>query len=100
MPQATFAVAVRFQIKTDHVDEFLATVQKQGANSLRLEPDCHHFDVCVDAQDRSKIFLYEAYTDVVAFETHRQTEHFAQYASAVAPWIENKELSTWTITQC
>jgi autoinducer 2-degrading protein len=99
MPRATFAVAVRFQIHRAHADEFLNVVKTQAANSLSLEPDCHQFDVCVDADDPCRVFLYETYTDADAFQIHRNTPHFAEFSEAVGPWVADKEVATWTISQ-
>ncbi len=98
MPKATFAVAVRFQIKPEHTDDFLAVVRTQAANSLAREPDCHQFDVCTDGDDRCRVFLYETYTDAEAFQTHRNTKHFAVFSAAVEPWVASKEVATWMIT--
>ena len=46
MEEHMFVVTVRFQIKPGQEDDFHAAVLDQARNSLRLEPDCHQFDVC------------------------------------------------------
>jgi quinol monooxygenase YgiN len=99
MPRAAFAVAVRFQLHAANAADFLAVVKKQAANSLSLERDCHQFDVCVDPEDPCRIFLYETYTDAEAFEGHRKTPHFAVFNDTVGPWVADKEVTTWTISE-
>ena len=98
MPRPHFAVAVRFQIHREHAADFFAVVKTQATNSLSLEPDCHQFDVCVDEEDPCRIFLYETYTDAEAFQVHRNTPHFADFSEAVEPWVVDKEVATWTIS--
>lgn len=98
MAKPTFAVVVHFGVKPGHEQEFFDAMIRQAETSVRDEPGCHQFDVCVDAEDRGKIFLYETYTDAEAFEVHKQTPHMAEFASTVAPWTASKEVSTWTIT--
>ncbi|MCA9139535.1 MAG: antibiotic biosynthesis monooxygenase, partial [Planctomycetales bacterium] len=92
MKKPTFAIAVTFHIKAEFVDSFLQRVLQQASDSVRLEEGCHQFDVLVDEQDSSIVFLYETYDDAAAFETHRATDHFADFSETVADWIESKSL--------
>jgi quinol monooxygenase YgiN len=89
-----FVVAVEFNIKEEHVDAFRERVLQQAADSLENEAACHQFDVCVNAEHASKFFLYEVYDDAAAFEAHRQTEYFAEFANTVADWVAAKTLHT------
>ena len=89
-----FIVAVEFKIKDEHVDAFRQRVMQQAADSLENEAACHQFDVCVDAEQPSAFFLYEVYDDAAAFEAHRQTEYFAEFAETVADWVAAKTLHT------
>lgn len=92
MKQPTFAIAVTFHLKQDCVDAFLKRVLQQARDSLRHEEGCRQFDVLVDEQDRSVVFLYEAYDDADAFEVHRSTEYFADFGKTVADWVESKDV--------
>ena len=89
-----FIVAVEFKIKETHVDAFRERVLQQAADSLASEAACHQFDVCVDAQQPSTFFLYEVYDDAAAFEAHRNTEYFAEFADTVDDWVAEKTLHT------
>ena len=89
-----FIVAVQFKIKNDHVDAFRQRVLRQAADSLKNETACHQFDVCVDTDHPSSFFLYEVYDDAAAFDAHRETSYFAEFASEVSDWVEEKTLHT------
>lgn len=85
-----YIVAVQFDIKPDHVKDFDQAIRVQSDNSLKNESECHQFDVCRAPDDESKIFLYEVYTDLPAFEHHRNTEHFATFSETTKDWIADK----------
>lgn len=92
MSQPRFVIAVFFDIKPEHVDAFRRRVLQQASDSLRLEADCHQFDVVIDPQNPQRFFLYETYTDAAAFDAHTKTEHFADFQSCVGDMIASKEL--------
>ncbi len=97
MSQPTFAVAVRFTIHAEHVSDFARVVKLQAKNSLEKEEACHQFDVCFHDERPSEVFLYETYDDAAAFAAHRETPHFAEFNATVAPWVADKDVSTWVI---
>lgn len=99
MTKPTFAIAVTFQIKPEHVDQFTKRVQQQARDSVTLEPGCFQFDVLVDQSDRSIIVLYETYADADAFVTHKATEHFADFDKQVSDWVESKEVRSLTLLE-
>ena len=90
-----FVVTVDFQIKPEHVAEFVEMMKKQAANSLRKEEGCLQFDVCLDPSDGGRIFLYEVYKDSNAFELHLKTEHFQEFNKTVSPWTASKSDRKW-----
>lgn len=92
MTHATFAIAVTFEIKPEHVDSFRRRVIQQAQDSVQKEPGCLQFDVLVDETNAGIIVLYETYIDASAFEDHRKTAHFADFNQTVAPWVENKQV--------
>ncbi len=91
-----FIVAVTFEIKAEHIEAFRPVIMKQAEKSLAKEPECHQFDVCFDDANPARCFLYEKYTDAAAFDTHKQTDHFADFDSTVSPWIAAKQVEIWT----
>ena len=90
-----FVVTVDFEIAESAMERFLPLMREQAANSLALEVDCHVFDVCIDTQQANKVFLYEVYTDLAAFEAHLQSAHFHAFNEAVAPITLAKGVRTF-----
>ncbi len=90
-----FVVTVDFQIKPEHVAEFVEIMKKQAANSLRKEDGCLQFDVCQAPGDETRIFLYEVYKDSEAFDLHLKTEHFLEFNRTVSPWTASKSDHKW-----
>lgn len=93
MNQPTFAIAVRFQIHSQFVSAFTKRVVKQAQDSLTKEAGCLQFDVLLDQEDPTAIFLYETYRDSVAFEAHRATPHFADFQATIAEWVVSKQVT-------
>jgi quinol monooxygenase YgiN len=99
MKHPTFAIVVVFKIKPDCVGAFIARVQRQASDSLRLEEGCKQFDVLVDETDPTTVVLYETYIDGQAFADHRLTPHFADFNATVTPWVESKEVRRLTLLE-
>lgn len=94
-----FAVTVNFVVKTEHIEDFTKVMKTQATNSLTKELGCHQFDVCFDPADRSRVFLYELYTDRAAFEDHLKTDHFINFDATVKDWLVSKTAENWTCWQ-
>ncbi len=92
-----FAVIVDLTIKEEFVDEFRATVIRQGRNSRAQEPGCLAFDVLQNPDDPRQFTLYEVYTDAPTFyDVHVNTPHFAVYNATTTPWVEHKSIRPLT----
>lgn len=90
-----FVVCVEFGLVDGKVDDFLPLMMEQAKNSLSLEPECHHFDVCRDPDGAPTVFLYEVYTNADAFQAHLQSDHFKSFDAAVAPMVASKQVRKW-----
>ena len=90
-----FAVTVTFIVKEERIREFEDVMKAQAINSLTREVGCHQFDVCFDSSDKSRVFLYELYSDKAAFEDHLKTDHFLNFDSTVKDWIISKTAENW-----
>jgi quinol monooxygenase YgiN len=90
-----YVVTVEFKIKSKHSAHFRQAIRQQAQNSLSLETDCHQFDVCLDPEDDTKIFLYEVYSDSDAFQRHLKSDHFITFDATVNDWVEHKSIYTW-----
>ncbi len=99
MFKPTFAIAVNFVIKPDHVELFRKRVLQQAADSLSKEPGCYQFDVLVDVANPSHFFLYETYADAAAFQVHCETPHFSDFGKTVADWVESKTVNRLNILE-
>ena len=76
------AVCVDFEIDPVCLDEFMPIMRINAAASLANEAGCHQFDITQDLQTPTKIFLYELYDDAVAFELHKQADHYLKFNAA------------------
>lgn len=85
-----YVVIVDFKLKPEYTNAFHACIDVNARASVADEPGCQQFDVCVDPQDRTSIFLYEIYDDRAAFEAHLKTPHFAVFDKESAPWVASK----------
>ncbi|WP_420347941.1 putative quinol monooxygenase [Pelagibius sp.] len=92
-----FVVTVVFEVKPDFAEDFRAAVRRQAEASLSREQACHRFDVCRDADDAARFFLYEIYEDQAAFDLHLASEHFADFDGLVGPWVIGKTVECWVM---
>jgi len=76
------AVCVDFEIDPARLDEFMPIMRINAAASLANEAGCHQFDITQDPQTPTKIFLYELYDDALAFELHKQADHYLEFNAA------------------
>ena len=62
------------------------------SKSSEAEPGCLQFLAHQDVDDPTRFALYEAYENLEAFETHRQTEHFrVNIEQTLAPLLTSRE---------
>ena len=85
-----YAVIVDFKTKAEHATAFRDAIVANARASVADEPGCSQFDVGVDPQDGTRIFLYEIYDDLAAFEAHMRTPHYAVFDKLSAPLVEAK----------
>lgn len=85
-------VAVEFKIFAAHHDAFIRAISANADRTLNIEPGCKQFDVCLSCEQFDSIFLYELYDDRAAFEVHLASDHFAEFNTATAAWVERKSV--------
>ena len=90
-----FVVVVEFTIRDEFTDRFLERVMQQAQDSLKLEVNCHVFDVCVCSERNNRVLLYEVYSDKAAFDAHLASAHFHDFSETVQEWVSDKQLSTF-----
>ncbi len=91
-----FIVTVHFSIEAAHVEAFAELMALQARHSLEREEGCRVFDVCIDADRPTEVFLYEKYDTGDDFKAHLATPHFLDFDQQVAPWTRSKSVRTWT----
>ena len=92
-----YVVCVTFTIHPGKLDAFMPLVLAQAANSLRIDSQCHRFDVCLGEED--EVFLYEIYTDENAFKSHLETPHFLDFEGGTRELINTKTVRTYRLTE-
>ena len=88
-----FVITVRFKIRPEHVEDFMAAMNENAALSFKNEEGCLQFDVCVAPDDPTDVFLYERYRDRAAFDAHKETDHFKAFDKNTADWIAAKSVA-------
>lgn len=77
---------------------FMRLMTQNAAASLRDEPGCCQFDICVDRADASKLFLYEVYEDDAAFAAHLASPHYKEFDAQSAGMISHKDVRRFWLT--
>jgi (4S)-4-hydroxy-5-phosphonooxypentane-2,3-dione isomerase len=90
-----FVLVVNIRIKPENVEAFMSKLGENARNA-RKEPGCKQFDVLVDPKDKTKVMLYEVYTDEKAFEAHQATPHFKKYVAEAVPLLASRERQVFT----
>lgn len=89
-----FVLQVNIRIKPENVDVWMKKAL-ENATAARKEPGCRQFEVLVDPSDRTKVMLFEVYTDEAAFDAHQQTPHFKKYLAEAVPLLAARERQVW-----
>ena len=90
-----FVITVRFDVAPTHLAAFLPLMLENAAQSLAVEPGCHHFDVCQDPKAPATVFLYEVYQDEAAFQLHLGSAHFKAFDAATVPMVTAKSVQSF-----
>lgn len=79
-------VHVDVHVVPEHVQAFIEATRR-NAEASRREPGVLRFDVVQDRNDPAHLVLVEVYANEEAPGAHKQTEHYATWRDAVAPWM-------------
>jgi autoinducer 2-degrading protein len=77
---------VTFQVKSEHVAEFLEMARYDAEHS-KQETGCLRFDVNQDRDEPNRFYFYEVYKDDAALKAHRESPHFKLYFEKTQPWL-------------
>ncbi|GHO48935.1 putative quinol monooxygenase [Ktedonospora formicarum] len=89
-----YHVAVYFDIKPEHRDDFIATALEDGRNSGANEPGTRRFELIVDESNPNRFYLNEGYDDLDAFHTHANGQYFKRFFEAIKDYADGP---TWLI---
>jgi len=80
---------VRYEPKPGTGDTIAAALEKQVAAS-RKEPGCVTFIAYRSLEEPDHFVLYEQYADDEALAAHRETPHYLEMSSIVAPLLAER----------
>lgn len=81
-----FVVCVHVQVKTEHIEEFIAATRENAGNTI-LESGNLRFDVLQQADDPTRFVLYEVYRDEDSSKAHKKTAHYNRWRESVEAWM-------------
>jgi len=84
--RSLLAVVVHINVLPDFVDDFIASTVSNCRASVR-EGGVSRFDFLQDSSDPHHFILVEVYNSAEAPAAHKQTAHYASWASRVAPMM-------------
>lgn len=90
--------AVTFEIAPERAEAFRDRVRRQAEDSL-AEAGCRRFDIWCDTADCTRVFLFEIYDGRAAFDAHVASEHFKAFDAEVTPWVRDKTVEIWTLSE-
>lgn len=82
-----YHVAVHFDVRPEHRDEFIAAALEDGRNSGADEPGTQRFELIVDEENPNRFYLNEGYADAAAFSEHADGPHFARFFELVKDYV-------------
>lgn len=88
-----FALTVTVRLMPGAMDAFLPLMLENARLSVRDEPGCLRFDVCLPEGAEGaegEVFLYEVYEDAAAFDAHLAAPHFLRFDAATRDMVEAK----------
>ena len=90
-----YVVTVVFTIDLACWDDFIQLMLENAARSRNDEPGCRRFDVCTDPMRPGRVFLYELYDDVAAFDAHLAATHYQSFAAATKAMVKERLIGHW-----
>ena len=79
-------IVAEMHITPAHREQFMAAMLDDARGSIQNELGCFQFSVVQDEKDQNRIFLFEVYRDLRAFELHQQMPHYVKWRDTVQDW--------------
>ena len=77
---------VHVQVKTAHIDDFIAATRLNHEASIR-ESGNRRFDVLQSPENPGHFILYEAYASAEDAAAHKETVHYLAWRDMVSDWM-------------
>jgi quinol monooxygenase YgiN len=88
-----YVASVEFEIRPEAFDDFRPLMLENARASVREEPGCRQFDVCVPEDGAPRVVLYEVYDDEAAFKAHLASPHFRRFAETTKDMITGRRIT-------
>lgn len=79
-------ICIHVHVKPENREAFIEASLENARNTIR-EPGNLRFDVIQQVDDPNRFLLYEVYRDEAGMTAHKETDHYARWRDAVAPWM-------------
>jgi quinol monooxygenase YgiN len=80
--------AVDIDVVPTSFDKFMAALKVDGTGTIQ-EAGCRELDVAVSQKDPHHVFIFEAYTNLAAWNSHQLTAHFLKFYALTAQMMTN-----------
>jgi autoinducer 2-degrading protein len=88
-----FVTTVSIKVKEAYIAAFIGASLENHVKSIE-EPGNLRFDILQSMDDPSLFTFYEAYETKNHALAHKETEHYAKWRDAVAPYMEIPRVGT------
>ena len=78
---------VTINCKPESQDAFLESIQEHARLSLEVEPGLLLYEVALDREDPSIIYVYNIFVDEATFEAHREAPHNLAWRDKIKNWV-------------
>lgn len=80
------------EIDPAQLEPYKVAVKEQIEAAVRLEPGVLALYSVADKENPSRIFVFEMYADIDAYEAHLETAHFKKYKAATQDMVKSLKL--------
>lgn len=92
-----FVVVSFHEGKPGHARALREALLMHAVTTLQRDPRCRRFDVSADPVDTASFLVYAIFDDEAAHKAHQESQHYANYAILVEPWIASKRVLTYKL---
>lgn len=90
-----YVVVVHITVHSGAHEAFLLKLMENARTSLRKEPACRRFDVCVEEGNTDRFLLYEIYDDRAGFDAHLASAHYVEFDKSSRSMIAAKSVTCY-----